>query len=899
MATALISLLLLLAGQAFAGDVVIGQFSGLNTQDASVTLADSEAQDLLNVDITPGGKSVKKRGGYGLHKNLEVSTSAVHGAHYFQDINGSDVQLWGHDKFLNASVNGGSIVRVATGTHAATWQCTDSVGYAYCATSARDMIVRTAGTAATASSYLSGAPLGTMVTVTPDRLVVAGVSGNESTLYFSQANTFTNFTTGVLDSSPFTEVINAPGSRITHIKYACGKLLWWKDQSFGYSVGNTQYNLENVTISNNIGTLDNSSDEYNGNVYFRGQDSHIYRYDCANVTRLSRAITPTVQSANRRRANSWSQDSQSDFQSGASIPTPDLSFTINPGAVVLSTGTTTYTNTSDFSLGVTSNTEVFNGSVRISTNNVNVPNNGFESAYTANDWTDEIEGERLNSGSVAMDNCSLAPRTGSYLLRGGYSISSAWTLRARAIDYSGNVLATTDIPFASNSCTYTARTLNMSGQARKSFLIQFSRVGGNALATSVYYLSSGEDITFYTASDYDSITGSSYIYIDDVENGRSTVNLGWYRTPSFDTGMTQSVLSVSVSSSVTAAPLTYSYQSSADNSTWGSLTQPITNQTVDRYVRFVSTWTRTDFTGNGLNTTIDALTYSFTRSSGSYRSAVNQATSLTSWDTLSSDFQLNGGTITFYVRASTGSFTVLSSTPNWYTQSVNATVNYATGTYMQMRADFGVTSATQTPTINDFTFNWFEGSASDKAYIKYWNDYVWIAVSSGTSGLNNRIFRWDVLNETWLLDDIASNGFLVDNNRLFFGSPSYGKAYVYDNSLRTDDSGNINSYWKSKDFTGTDPFLQNTWDQADFIVRVASGTTLTATYSLDVTSSTAISLNLYDPVHPNATVMRKGNNLNGQLGTFMNVKVGDNSSNDPWEVMSIRFKYSPQPWRPK
>jgi hypothetical protein len=218
---------------------------------------------------------------------------------------------------------------------------------------------------------------------------------------------------------------------------------------------------------------------------------------------------------------------------------------------------------------------------------------------------------------------------------------------------------------------------------------------------------------------------------------------------------------------------------------------------------------------------------------------------------------------------------------------------------MQSKIDFSITSATQNPTVNNFAFNWFEGAATDKAYIKFWNDYVWISVSSGTSGLNNRILRWDTVNQVWLLDDIPMNGIIVDNNRLYFGSPSAGKVYVYDDSLKTDDSGDIESYWKSKDFAGDDPFLQKTFDQADFIVNSASGTTLSVTYTLDVTSSTTINLNLYDPVHPGTTVMRKGINLPGNVGTFFNVKVGDDSSNDPWEVMGIRFKYGELPWRPK
>jgi hypothetical protein len=43
---------------------------------------------LLNVDVTPGGRSVKKRRGYGLSATLAVTTSPVHGIYDFYDASG-------------------------------------------------------------------------------------------------------------------------------------------------------------------------------------------------------------------------------------------------------------------------------------------------------------------------------------------------------------------------------------------------------------------------------------------------------------------------------------------------------------------------------------------------------------------------------------------------------------------------------------------------------------------------------------------------------------------------------------------------------------------------------------------------------------------------------------------
>jgi len=190
----------------------------------------SEAQDLLNVDVSITGNSVKKRDGYGQYKSLGTGAGLHGGFHAFNSA-GSDYQLWGSSTSLYSIVSDGSPTQlISSATVAATWDCTDTQGYSYCVNSSRNMYVKTDGT--TINQYSS--PLGTMVESTPDRVIVAGVSGSPNTLFVSQANTFTNFTVGVNPTDAFTEVIASPGSQLTHSRWGWGKLLWWKDASFGY-----------------------------------------------------------------------------------------------------------------------------------------------------------------------------------------------------------------------------------------------------------------------------------------------------------------------------------------------------------------------------------------------------------------------------------------------------------------------------------------------------------------------------------------------------------------------------------------------------------------------------------------------------------------------------------------
>src|SRR6185436_12501983 len=93
----------------FSIDQAIGPFSGLNNQDNSATIPADKAQDLLNVDLSLGGRSVLKREGYGLANALSITTSPVHGTYIFFDATGNDVALSFNDTRMTASINGGAI----------------------------------------------------------------------------------------------------------------------------------------------------------------------------------------------------------------------------------------------------------------------------------------------------------------------------------------------------------------------------------------------------------------------------------------------------------------------------------------------------------------------------------------------------------------------------------------------------------------------------------------------------------------------------------------------------------------------------------------------------------------------------------------------------------------------
>lgn len=213
---------------------------------------------------------------------------------------------------------------------------------------------------------------------------------------------------------------------------------------------------------------------------------------------------------------------------------------------------------------------------------------------------------------------------------------------------------------------------------------------------------------------------------------------------------------------------------------------------------------------------------------------------------------------------------------------------------MQFRSDFTTNVATATNTLSDFTLNWFEGAASDQAYMLYFDNAIWesIAFGSGQS-VNNYIVKKDLINDGWMLYGFGANGMAVQNNALYFGDPSLGNIFNF-GSNASDNGAAINAFWKSKDFTGTDPFFQNQLMNIDVFAEKDQGSSLTATYTLDTLSSTSYAISL----STSASIIQSRKNLpSGKLGYAFNYKVGDTSASSAWEVFGWRISFSQLPYR--
>lgn len=921
----LIGFLVCFSSPAFAGEdwqaQPIGPFSGLNNRDNSFAIPAGNAQDLLNVNITPGGKSFYKRKGYGTSYTEPVSTSATHGVYTFFDANGNTVDLYSNDTYLVSLINGlTSTTLLTTAPRNATFQFTDSLGIAYGVNSSRSSLYKTDGKTVTSLSGIVST--GTMVATCVTRLAMAGFSDRPSGIDFSADSDFTTWGFGSLGTSPVQLTVSSPGSRITHIVYAFGRLMWFKDSSFGYVLlGNQPAQTDWVirTVSYDVGTLDNTSVYREGILYFRGQDGHIYSFDGSNYVRLSREIAGTIQQSQFKTSDSWTQTTQSDFQAGATSPAGWIDTGTVSGQMFLTTAPALSpfvdSTANDFSLASTItnvDTTTIPGSVRFNLVPQNVVNAFYPGA--ANTCATPCTGPYYQAQSI--------PNTAIT----GNSILSSAILRLKKTGSPGNY----NVLWRSDNGGVPGTTLEtvlispgIVGTSLGDVVINFSSTT-RLLSGTTYWLqlipanscdpsnfiewdgTAGSGVTIPTGCG--TVPTTSFLKYGYKIFTTSFTPTGNYVSRIFDMGFSTNtwIWNWSTFAATTQIPsgATLSYQTQTSSSSSGifesfqnvsSGSSPIsTKQEFIRYNALFSSAVdpSTSPVINDISLSISPLQ----RPAATFYSAVKNAPNLTAWDTLQVTKSDNGGINTFYIRSSTGPIGVLAGNPAWTPIISGAIPSISTGTYFQIRDDMVSSDIAHIPVLYDFTQYWFEGSAADKAYATYFDDKIWWAVNVGTlTSANNRTMVYDMLNQTWLLYDLPCNGFLVKQNRLYFGSSVDGHIYKFGDA--DSDAGNpINAYWKSKDFFGGSPFGTQEMTNISIAAKTVVNSTATVTYVINGSSSASFQMGMYTP---NNQFIGKNKNLPGGLNcSTYNVQVGNNAIDQPFEIFGLQVGIRPKSWIP-
>lgn len=847
--------LIFAAGIAFAESqpqkLPIAAFDGgLNSNYSGLGIADNEVQDSLNVYFD-GNTPVEKREGYALCGSTD-SVSMDSSWSYSDSGNNGWLIIRKPTKIIASNQGCTFTVTIATVSASDTINAVNAFGYIY-------FVDRTQGVYSwngTSTTYVANSPRGSLIAEFRGRVWVSGLAhpyGNQ--LYSSGYLDGSNWTLGSLTTSPvlLTFGLNDSYDNITSIFSGYNDSMQiFKNLSIYALYGFDQSDFEARILNREVGCIDNRSVQpFLGGLVFASRRG-VEFFD--GVTVQTPPISDKVGNLLNNNAVtssselSWTQTSQADFESGGINPSGSLSTTILSGSVIVSSFSVTESASSQWSSGTSSNVVVNGDSIEIlrTTNYGNYANSNFEtgaSGAVPSSWVSTTVG----SGSVYVKQTSTGSSglscSGSYSgytnthfaePASGVKASENARLIVALLDPStGAELQSSTYSITSTNCAFSTKTFSVSSGLVGSYArLKFFQIDDSNRVVYMQTSSTGiikSNLSFLLAVASNG-SGFNFASIDDVR----TLSTGTFTSQIYNFG-SQSALYSAPSFTYSVNVSTPSFVIQTSTSPTGVFSTAVNNSTStsafgSQYFRYVVTFSpiQGDI-GTSLFNSISILA----RSSGTYRSAVYNAPNLTSFASLAVTMQDNGGSHTFYMRSSTSTFTVNSSTPAWTAQPANTTISIASGTYFQVRDDFSMTAATHTPTLNDFSVSWREGTprqpmasvVADKRYILSFSTTTTVNKNTGTLVLTK--------GPVWSFWDIPAGSLLSHRGAYYFTNNSdNGKVYTLFSGT-SDDTAAINSYVKTKDFALGDITQDKLMDSFYLIFDSKGATNITTKYFLD------------------------------------------------------------------
>lgn len=724
------------------------------------------------------------------------------------------------------------------------------------------------------------------------RLVAAGKSGSERTLFISKyldGATWNLATTPTEDDPAQIQVSGALDEIITAL-YADFRdmLMVFTASSFRGLIGSRRSAFKFYTFSSDIGTAyPDSIRDCGGLLRFLGPRRTSWEFNGATYQKISESIDNLMATVQQGDANSRSYTitTQADYQAGTSNFT---SAVVSAGDLVLSTWTDTDTDSADFAAGTLTNltTTTVAGSVHLSTNNVDVNNNGFESgsgATTITNWT------RESAGATEWIRDASAARSGSFGLKNGTGVGATYILQI--LNYLGNVIATSSGYTPANG-SWTQRTFSLASYRGRNIKIQFYRAGTAKIYSDLFFCS-GENLTWYDKGD-----GGTNFYIDDLAGGSSTIFSGDIVSQTFDTALyAPKWLAGSATASANDHTLSYETQVSADGASWDSLVSwtpgSAPTSASKRYIRYKISFA-TATAGTALPY-VEDVTHAARASTGSWVGPhISIGSSATAWGIFNANTDLNDGTVvyTLYTDSDTNK-TVTNGVPDAATYTGSQTVTngsiptVALDDYAFIGVAPTITVATQTPTNHDLVLRWSEGSTlrvASSYYKERWN--LAVAINSAT---NNRWLVYD-RNQEWQRWTLPADAMVIHTGNLLFGT-STG---IWQPSGNSDNGSAISAYYRTKMYVLGESEDTRSFFNSLYTTTAQSAGTLSTTFTVndngDFYSLGSKAMNATEGIQ---NIYKPFSFSDVQQGKYVGFKWAVSSTAD-WNILGGNFYFTPE-----
>ena len=279
--------------------------------------------------------------------------------------------------------------------------------------------------------------------------------------------------------------------------------------------------------------------------------------------------------------------------------------------------------------------------------------------------------------------------------------------------------------------------------------------------------------------------------------------------------------------------------------------------------------------------------------------AYNIGTAITTWSTFDVSNTLGGtGGIT-YALYSDSDASITITNPATFTSSQTITSGgipaFAVAPYLTFTGTYNRNVSTDTAALNSVTQNYIEG-----AITRHWGSIdkdhriIW-SVAEGTATVPNVSYIYDPRFDAFLKYSFPMDAAARVGDSLYFGGVSTGVVYSWP-SGNTDDGSAITAYWKSKDFVAPQEDLEKDFKTYSLVAKTQTGSNLDLTYTINTSSAV---LNNFSLTDSNGNSLRRinANMPSGKFGTFISWKFGNDDGDAPFEVYSLRYVFTPRPWR--
>jgi hypothetical protein len=270
---------------------------------------------------------------------------------------------------------------------------------------------------------------------------------------------------------------------------------------------------------------------------------------------------------------------------------------------------------------------------------------------------------------------------------------------------------------------------------------------------------------------------------------------------------------------------------------------------------------------------------------------------VSSWGILSCAESNVGNASLVYYATSAATCAALPATPPtaWTSVTNNATlsIGVSSNVYIGFRSLLG--ASTDQAQVDSCSLYWNNGVTAPPTwgtYDSYKNAIYW-TTSIDNSATNNRVLKYDLNLNQWYPFDLPANAITRILNQIYFGDSTGGYWNLY-GGVNSDNGAAINSYWKSKDFSGGIPFQDKYFNTISMVTKNQGAGTLSVTYTTSDNTSTTYSISLSTTT--GATYVH-ANRLLSQMSPFqfLNVQFGNNSA-IPWEIDGAEIQFNSAPW---